>query len=60
MKKTQSKLRMGRPPIDNPRDKRLPVVQVSESELKAYKAASEQSGKTFSAWVRGVLDGASK
>ncbi len=53
----------GRPKFENPRDKRdkrLPVVQVSETELNAYKAASERAGITFSAWVRDKLDKASK
>ena len=53
----------GRPKLTDTslkRDKRLPVVQVSENELEAYKAASERQGLTFSAWVRENLDKASK
>lgn len=44
---------------ENPMDKALPKVMVTKDQLKAYKAASEREGKTFSAWVRSVLDGAS-
>jgi hypothetical protein len=60
MKKTSLKKRMGRPPVDNPRDKRLPVVQITEDQLIIYKAASERTGQTFSAWVRSALDKAAK
>ena len=52
----------GRPKLTDTslkRDKRLPVVQVSENELEAYKTASKLSGMTFSAWVRDALDKAS-
>lgn len=42
--------------VKNPRNKRMPPIQVTESELTAYKSASQREGKTFSAWVRDCLD----
>ena len=53
----------GRPKLsdtDERRDKRLPVIQVSESELNTYKEAAEREKMTFSGWVREVLHKASK
>ncbi len=43
----------------DPKNISLPV-KVSETELNAYKAASEREEMTFSAWVRDKLDKASK
>jgi len=43
----------------NPANQTLPV-KVTEDQLETYKSAAERSGKTFSAWVRDVLDKASK
>lgn len=53
------KKKRGRPlgsTVENTANKQLPRVRVTEDQLKAYKAASEREGKTFSAWVRGKLD----
>lgn len=53
--------KMGRPVgyrAENPASKMLPV-KVTEDKLIAYKQASERAGKTFSTWVRDVLDKAS-
>ncbi len=50
----------GRPIVGDKQDKRLPDVRVSENQLSAYKRASERENKTFSGWVRDVLDKASK
>lgn len=53
----------GRPKMDKQQDKRnkrLPVVQVNEAELNAYRAVSKREGVTFSAWVRNALNKASK
>lgn len=56
------KKKMGRPVgtfSSNPANKML-SVKVTQTQLDTYKVASERDGKTFSAWVRDVLDGASK
>lgn len=58
----KTKKKRGRPAgykVENPQNKTIPKVRVTETQLTAYKAASERSGKTFSAWVRDVLDKAS-
>jgi len=57
MKKIAKKKR-GRPKSDNPMV-RMPDMLVKDEQLKAYKAASNREGKTFSAWVRDALDKAS-
>lgn len=57
------KKKRGRPQgykVDNPMDKAMPKVMLTSEQLEAYKTASEGEGKTFSAWVRGALDKASK
>ena len=53
------KKKRGRPKgsiSENTANKTLPRVRVTEDHLKAYKAAAERSGLTFSAWVRKNLD----
>ena len=55
---TLTKKKRGRPVgyrVDEPRNKSL-NTKVTETQLTNYKTASEQSGKTFSAWVRDSLD----
>jgi len=49
---------MGRPKIDHPADKKLPMVRVTGRQLTAYKRAAEASGINFSQWVRGALEAA--
>jgi hypothetical protein len=49
---------MGRPKMDNPANKQLPKVRVTQDKLDAYKQAAEGSGANFSQWVRGTLDAA--
>ena len=44
---------------ENPHSERL-AVNVTSDQFNTYKAASERRGKTLSAWVRDVLDKASK
>ena len=58
MKKIAKKKRRGRPRSANPMV-RMPEMMVRPEQLDAYRAASERAGKTFSAWVRDVLDRAS-
>jgi len=46
----------GRPQSDNPASVTLPRVRVTPDKLAAYKQSADQSGKTFSVWIRDVLD----
>lgn len=46
----------GRPPAKVKASARLPVVQVTNEQLSAYRAAAEAAGVTFSQWVRDNLD----
>ncbi len=48
----------GRPPVENPASKRLPVVQVTQEQLSNYREAAELSKQKFSQWVRKSLDNA--
>jgi len=59
MKETVKKKSRGRPTTLSAK-KRLPEVRVTEEQLSTYKEAAERESKTFSAWVRAVLDRASK
>ena len=57
------KKKRGRPvgsTSDNNADAVMPMVRLKHDQLKAYKAASERQGLTFSAWVRENLDKATK
>jgi hypothetical protein len=59
----QLKKKRGRPKgslSDNPANKSLAGVRVTLSQYEAYKAASERTGQTFSAWVRSALDKVAK
>jgi len=58
MSKKPSK--MGRPPLENSASVTIPRVRVRPDQLMAYKAASKRSKKSFSAWMRDVLDKASQ
>ena len=49
----------GRPPIDNGETERY-ELRLSKERLERYKAASERAGKALAAWIKGVLDRASK
>ncbi len=53
---TSNKKKMGRPPVDNPASTTLPRVRVTPDKLAAYKKSAEQSGQSFSAWIRKWLD----
>lgn len=60
---TEKRRKPGRPPgyrVENPANKTIPKVRVTESQLEAYKQAAKASGSNFSQWVRGVLDAATK
>ena len=45
---------------ENPADKTLPKVRVTDDQLSSYREASEQQDMTLSSWIRGVLDKAVK
>ncbi len=47
---------VGRPPTENPASTTLPRVRVTPDKLAAYKKSAEQSGQSFSAWIRKWLD----
>lgn len=49
----------GRPPVDNGETERY-ELRLSKDRLKRYAAAAEQAGKTLAAWIKGVLDRASR
>lgn len=46
----------GRPPAKVKASARLPVVQVTNEQLSAYRATAEAKGVSFSQWVRDNLD----
>lgn len=46
----------GRPPVENPATRTLGGVRVSERQLQEYKDAAKRKGKSFSEWVRSILD----
>lgn len=45
---------------DNPANKSLAGVRVTDKQLDAYKRAAEASGVNFSQWVRETLDKTTK
>ena len=49
----------GRPPLDEGEEKRL-EIRLSEARKEAYKAAAARRGLKLAAWIRAVLDRASK
>lgn len=49
----------GRPPIDNGEGERY-ELRLSEERLKRYRAAADRAGKVLAAWIKGVLDRASR
>lgn len=50
--------KMGRPKLDNSRDKALPLVRITEQELADFKQAASLAGVPFAEWVRSVLHAA--
>jgi len=55
----ETKKKRGRPRgsvSDNPASVTIPRVRVTPEQLAAYKQSADQSGKTFSVWIRDVLD----
>ncbi len=55
----EQKNKRGRPKgyrVDEPANKTLAGVRLTKTQLEAYKAAAKRSGKTFSSWVRDLLD----
>lgn len=52
--------KMGRPKLDNSRDKGLPLVRINEQELADFKQAASLAGVPFAEWVRSVLHAAAK
>lgn len=57
--KEPAKRPRGRPPVENPEDQRY-ELRLSKDRLERYRAASERAGKALAAWIKGVLDRASK
>jgi predicted HicB family RNase H-like nuclease len=56
---TQTKRPRGRPPLENPETERY-ELRLSPDRLARYAAAAERAGKTIAAWMKAVLDRASK
>lgn len=52
--------KMGRPKLDNSRDRSLPLVRINEQELAAFKQAASLAGVPFAEWVRSVLNAAAR
>jgi predicted HicB family RNase H-like nuclease len=49
----------GRPPVDNGETERY-ELRLSKERLARYAAKAEETGKTLAAWIKGVLDRASR
>lgn len=60
MKKTKTKRGAPKKPPNEKRTKRLPVVQLFESELSDYEEAAEIENKSKSDWVRDTLNAKAK
>lgn len=54
-----SKRPRGRPPVENPETERY-ELRLSKERLARYAAKAEAAGKTLAAWIKGVLDRASR
>lgn len=59
MPDTPAKRPRGRPPLDNGETERY-ELRLSKERLTRYGAAAERAGKTLAAWIKGVLDRASR
>ena len=57
--KEPAKRPRGRPAIDNGETERY-ELRLSKDRLERYRAASERAGKALAAWIKGVLDRASR
>jgi hypothetical protein len=49
----------GRPPLDNGETERY-ELRLSKDRLERYTLAAEKAGKTLAAWIKGILDRASR
>jgi predicted HicB family RNase H-like nuclease len=49
----------GRPPVEYPEDQRY-ELRLSKDRLERYTAAAQRAGKVLAAWIKGVLDRASR
>jgi predicted HicB family RNase H-like nuclease len=49
----------GRPPVDDPQDERY-ELRLSKSRLARYQRAADKAGKALAAWIKKVLDRASR
>jgi predicted HicB family RNase H-like nuclease len=49
----------GRPPVEGG-ERRWLTLRVSDERLEAYAKAASKAGETMSAWVKRVLDRASR
>ena len=54
-----AKHRRGRPPVEHGEVERY-ELRLSTERLERYTAAAERAGKKLSAWIKGVLDRASR
>ena len=57
--KEPAKRPRGRPPIDNGETERY-ELRLSKGRLERYTAAADRAGKKLAAWIKGVLDRASR
>lgn len=55
----EAKRPRGRPPIENPETERY-ELRLAPDRLERYGAAAKRAGKTLAAWMKGVLDRASR
>jgi predicted HicB family RNase H-like nuclease len=55
----QSKRKPGRPPVENG-ERRWLTLRVSDERLSKYQRASDKAKESLSAWVKRILDRASK
>lgn len=57
--KEPAKRPRGRPPSDNGEEERY-EMRLSMERLERYQAAADRAGKKLAAWIKGVLDRASR
>lgn len=57
--KEPAKRPRGRPPVDNGETERY-ELRLSKERLARYAAKAEATGKNLAAWIKGVLDRASR
>lgn len=55
----EAKRPRGRPPVDQPADDRIDM-RVTPQDKERYFRAAQKAGETLSAWIKKVLDRASR